>query len=610
MKSHVRIVLGPAKIGTLCEHEPSELYAGGWSGLATNPFRLFSADAWSTFLRRCKPKTAKKAGWPDNTHLFLNLVLHSGPRAADLASAAKLAVLDADALALCASDSIVVCTARVVMVREIMLALEMRSPDCSLLSLSATAVAPLDKPAKKASRQVARSGLVASGSLSVSNEHMLRLSSSDAQAIVGEECVDAQSLVALTTNNGAARSREFVNSIFRDRPAHLDALADELARAQLAEPPAEEAESDQEEEEEQVQPDAEEHVDEDLEFIDADIELEQEEPPPLPIEHRMSLPQADHVEWLRRAVRTDTCKIAVDFHGPFTRDELRTVGNQMRLVRSTSSTPSALEEQLCDGIDPEADSVYALVVSLTRLQHVRQREKEVVVAAPQRPAESVVERAPDEREKEESEVDADDEEAQAAVAAEPSGPVVVDWLDYFAALDFSSLRIYELEKYAKRRLEVHIALLTEQEDDVCVTTYPRRSGASKELLRLLGDDVLDREDMHEAIALGVLCVVAHGSDRLRNALLCGEIMLLNRSAKSSQSVIEVSGILLPNDEADEAEVLQHCEMIESFWKRLDGKPSLGTDSDVGRLLRDLHESWERVYELFLKKELESESDSE
>jgi hypothetical protein len=115
-----------------------------------------------------------------------------------------------------------------------------------------------------------------------------------------------------------------------------------------------------------------------------------------------------------------------------------------------------------------------------------------------------------------------------------------------------------------------------------VAQYPRRSGAQRHLLELLGEGALARESAHEAIGLAMLALAAKRSARLRESLLVAELLLLQHNNNYS--------ILVPDSDDDDDDgdkrAERCCATIEHFWAR-SGDVFAGADASLAPVAQTL-----------------------
>lgn len=167
------------------------------------------------------------------------------------------------------------------------------------------------------------------------------------------------------------------------------------------------------------------------------------------------------------------------------------------------------------------------------------------------------------------------------------------WLDAVDTLDLPSLYYYEIDAYARARLCALMALSLASEaleseraqmlDHWTLKSYPKKSGAKRHILQLLGDDAVRRESAHEAIALAVLALAAKDDARLRANLLMLEILFW----RYRNNQLTVLGDDDDDGADDDTELTRHCEAITQFCQR----PFVSAEPILDAFLAKLRTKW-------------------
>lgn len=180
------------------------------------------------------------------------------------------------------------------------------------------------------------------------------------------------------------------------------------------------------------------------------------------------------------------------------------------------------------------------------------------------------------------------------------------WIDKFAALDFASVSMYELEIYALARLKALFVVWHANEEKSAhvrqqlmncraLKMYPQSSGAERHLLEFIGEEALYREHQHETLAIGMLALVAAQVESLRDNLLLLEMMWYRH-----QHIDIKNSILADEDdeneedgEQQETKMRAHGALFEEFWQRYSGV-NIAKSDDVmlSGIARSLASMWQ------------------
>lgn len=191
------------------------------------------------------------------------------------------------------------------------------------------------------------------------------------------------------------------------------------------------------------------------------------------------------------------------------------------------------------------------------------------------------------------------------VSPPPLPPARRTWIEKFAAIDFDSVTMYEIEIYALARLKALFVVWHANEEKSAhvrqqlmncraLKNYPRSSGAERQVLEFLGSEVLYREHQHEILAIGMLALTAQHSESLRDNLLLLEMMWYRH-----QNIDIKNSILADEDdnggtgEEQEEKMRQHGALFEEFWERYSDVNITKTDDlMLGSIARSLAQQWQ------------------
>lgn len=181
------------------------------------------------------------------------------------------------------------------------------------------------------------------------------------------------------------------------------------------------------------------------------------------------------------------------------------------------------------------------------------------------------------------------------------------WLSTLATIDLATVHLYELETYARSRLKVLLILLRASEAPPrdravmlahrSVTGYPACSGATRDILALLGGAAKRREQLHPTLGIVVLALTARDDPELRESLLMLELLYVEHYG-SARTVLNSD-----DDSSDDAEhekrMTQCCSLLEKFWSR---SKTVDHDSLLGQRMARLAVLWKREISEFVARQ--------
>ena len=579
----------PHYLGQVLDAHEYGALEGDWKELRLNPFAFFKAERLCAVVSRSFERLRKSKALGPDARFTLNYLLRVTHDENDAMAAAGLCVLnERDVLQCGATDALFIATLRLTPTREAIVAHDLRTLEYPIGAAAHVGRAPLD--AKLLAKKLGKSEQARRRALSLSADEV-QAYEQDAELFNEHKVLDS-----LVHACKMRVTRPVTYAMYRDE---VCAALDERERlsAEEAERAATVAEESALRQQHIDSSDSSESELDGLEPFDSD----DEESDDVVERDKLVVPDVDRREWLRCALKLDSCAVDIVFRGPWSPKEVLE-HSRLWSLSADSGAAAELDEPLGVGEhDSDAgDAVQHTLLLFSSTLADAARERPVRVPEPaiaERPVAS--EPLGDDSVASDSELSESVSEPVHAPAAPGAVDEPLNALEQFAAIDFASLTIYELETYATRRLQVLCSIFAEAAGKVgdvnsadvrAARLYPKKSGADLRLLEVLGADAVRREAQHEAIGAGALALVAHGNVDFREFLLCAEVLLLERELGDAEQIDSNLYLGEYSGGVTDAQRAACCDALQDFWRRSEA-PDLQADTTVSGVLHAVAERW-------------------